>query len=45
MEEAVACHAAECFIAAAIMVRKTLEELCRERGATGANLNVNGRPY
>lgn len=38
MEEAVACHAAECFIAAAIMVRKTLEELCRDRGATGPNL-------
>jgi Domain of unknown function (DUF4145) len=38
MEEAVACHAAECFIASAIMVRKTLEELCLDRGATGANL-------
>jgi hypothetical protein len=38
MEEAIACHAAECFIAAAIMVRKTLEELWRDRRATGANL-------
>jgi Domain of unknown function (DUF4145) len=37
-EEAIACHANQCFIAAAIMVRKTLEELCHERGATGANL-------
>jgi HEPN domain-containing protein len=38
MEEAVTCHATESFIAAAIMVRKTLEELCRERGAKGNNL-------
>jgi hypothetical protein len=37
-EEAIACHASECFIAAAIMVRKTLEELCRDRGATGKDL-------
>jgi hypothetical protein len=37
-EEAITCHAENCFIAAAIMVRKTLEELCRDRGATGANL-------
>jgi HEPN domain-containing protein len=36
--EAVTCHAHECYIAAAIMVRKTLEELCRDRGATGASL-------
>ena len=38
LEEAIACHANKCFIASAIMVRKTLEELCRERGATGNNL-------
>ncbi len=38
LEEAITCHATQCFIAAAIMVRKTLEELCRERGATGKNL-------
>jgi Domain of unknown function (DUF4145) len=38
LEEAITCHANKCFIACAIMVRKTLEELCRERGATGANL-------
>jgi hypothetical protein len=37
-EEAITCHANQCFVAAAIMVRKTLEELCRERGATGKNL-------
>jgi len=38
MEEAVACHSVECYIASAIMVRKTLEEICRDRGANGANL-------
>ena len=36
--EAISCHANQCFVAAAIMVRKTLEELCRDRGASGANL-------
>lgn len=38
LEEAISCHANECYIAAAIMVRKTLEELCHNRGATGTNL-------
>src|SRR5579871_4770713 len=38
LEEAITCHATECFIASAIMVRKTLEELCHDRGATGGNL-------
>lgn len=38
LEEAIACHATGCFVAAAIMVRKTLEELCRERQASGPNL-------
>ena len=38
VEEAITCHANECYIAAAIMVRKTLEELCRDRNAIGANL-------
>jgi hypothetical protein len=37
-EESISCHADECFVAAAIMVRKTLEELCRERGAEGKDL-------
>lgn len=37
-KEAVVCHANNCFIAAAIMVRKTLEELCKDRGAVGKNL-------
>lgn len=40
LEEAIACHAARCFTASAIMVRKTLEELCHDRGATGANLKA-----
>ena len=38
MEEAIACHSAECYIASAIMVRKTLEELCLDRQATGGSL-------
>jgi hypothetical protein len=37
-EEAIICHSQSCFVAAAIMVRKTLEELCRDKGATGSNL-------
>jgi hypothetical protein len=38
LEEAITCYSDKCFIAAAIMVRKTLEELCRSQGANGANL-------
>jgi hypothetical protein len=38
LQEAIQCHANDCFMAAAIMVRKTLEELCRERDAKGDNL-------
>jgi hypothetical protein len=38
IEEAIKCHANQCFVASAIMVRKTLEELCRDRQATGNNL-------
>ena len=38
LEEAIKCHAQHCFVASAIMVRKTLEELCRDRQATGGNL-------
>jgi hypothetical protein len=37
-EEAISCYAQHCYVAAAIMVRKTLEELCRDRQATGQNL-------
>jgi hypothetical protein len=38
IEEAIKCHSQGCYIAAAIMVRKTLEELCRDKGAAGGNL-------
>lgn len=38
ISEAITCHAEECFIASAIMVRKTLEEICEDRGAEGPNL-------
>lgn len=37
-EEVITCHANRCFIAAAIMVRKTLELLCSDRNAEGSNL-------
>lgn len=38
LEETMACHANRCFVAAAIMVRKTLEKLCRDRQAKGNSL-------
>ncbi len=38
LEEAIKCHSQSCFVASAIMVRKTLEELCRDRTASGPNL-------
>jgi hypothetical protein len=38
LEEAITCHANGCNVAAAIMVRKTLEELCHDQGATGKRL-------
>ncbi len=37
-EESIKCHSNSCFIASAIMIRKTLEEICIDRGATGVNL-------
>lgn len=37
-EEAIKCHSNSCFIASAIMIRKTLEEICIDRGATGNTL-------
>jgi hypothetical protein len=37
-EESIKCHSNSCFIASAIMIRKTLEEICIDRGATGKNL-------
>lgn len=38
LTEAIKCHSQECYSASALMVRKTLEELCQDRGAQGANL-------
>jgi Domain of unknown function (DUF4145) len=37
-EEAIACQASSLYIAAAIMVRRTLEELCADRQAQGKDL-------
>ncbi len=37
-EEAITCHAIQCYVASAIMIRKTLEEICQDRSATGDNL-------
>jgi hypothetical protein len=39
-EEAVADHANRCYRSAAIMVRRTLEEICADRSATGPNLKA-----
>ncbi len=36
--EAISCHSHKNYIAGAIMVRKTLEELCHDQSATGDNL-------
>ncbi len=37
-EEAIDCFANECFMSTGMMIRKTLEEVCADRGATGDNL-------
>jgi hypothetical protein len=37
-QEAVISHSNNCFIASAIMIRKTLEEICHDRGAKGKTL-------
>ena len=37
-EQAITCHSTGCFVASAIMVRRTLEEVCVNRGAKGSNL-------
>ena len=37
-DEAVVCHSNNCFVASAIMMRKTLEEICDEQGAEGRSL-------
>jgi len=36
--EALTCHANKCFVASAIMVRRTLEEICEEKGITEGTL-------
>jgi hypothetical protein len=38
-EEAITCHSEKCYVASAIMIRRTLEEVCEERGAKGKDLN------
>ena len=38
--EALDCHSHRYFIAAAILVRRTLEEVCKDRGATGKDLKA-----
>jgi hypothetical protein len=40
LNEALICHANGAMVAAAIMIRKTLEELCADRGAEGADLKA-----
>lgn len=37
-QEAITSHANNCFTASAIMIRKTLEEICKDRDATGKDL-------
>lgn len=39
-EESIKCHANSCFIASAIMIRKTLEEICHNQKAVGKNLSL-----
>jgi len=39
-KEALSCHGQKCFVAAAIMVRRTLEEICSDRGAQGKDLKA-----
>lgn len=39
-EEAVKCHSQGCYVASAIMVRKTLEEVCADRNAQGNSLKT-----
>lgn len=36
--EAITCHSNNCFVASAIMIRKTLEEICEYEESTGKNL-------
>lgn len=38
LKQAVTCHAEECYVAAAIMIRRCLEELCEDKNCHGKNL-------
>jgi hypothetical protein len=40
LKEAISCHAAGAYRASAMMVRRLLEEICDESGATGNNLHA-----
>jgi len=40
LAEAITCHAENCYTASAIMVRRTLEELCADKKATGNDLKA-----
>lgn len=40
LQEAITCHANQCHRAAAMMLRRTLEELCDERAAIGKDLRT-----
>ena len=42
-DEAVTGHAQNCFVASAIMIRRTLEEICEERGAVGKDIKTRIR--
>ena len=42
-EEAITCQANRCYRAAAMLVRRCLEELCHEKGITASNLNLKAR--
>ncbi|MGR8932567.1 MAG: DUF4145 domain-containing protein [Gammaproteobacteria bacterium] len=39
-EEALVCHSSGCYVASAIMVRRTLEEICDDKSAKGNNLKA-----
>jgi hypothetical protein len=40
IQEAVDCHGARSFVAAALLIRKTLKEICVDHGATGDTLKA-----
>jgi Domain of unknown function (DUF4145) len=40
LEEAIKAHSAGCFKASALMIRRTLEEVCKDKNATGRDLKA-----